>query len=378
MKRLLVIVLALLMGLAALPALAELYDENGDLIWCTPEDVDLSLVREENGRLVGEILIPESDGQPHVLKIDCPVPQAFTEEQQVKLHVSYRNITKKDLAEAMKALGQKISTDHMGQYRSGWATRCLWYRAGGGERNGAGFSYPRVMPGYQNQDRPNEIAQAMEHLKKLAEALNLPLDGSSLSAARNVPEDFLRFYSPSQYSSEWYENQYQRLTNLLDREDITLLEAGYQLYGLPVMRQFAWKEKNEVFGETSAMECIFRDDGTLLDLSIYSVPDVESSESITLPDTDWQELLRQLVSQCYWPNQTTVDALITDSLHPEPYTVFAGYDVITSIQPCWIGQEKQTLEPGWNMTYVRYIMKDDSISGFCEKSMTAAELKKAY
>lgn len=124
---------------AALPALAELYDENGDLIWCTPEEADLSQVREENGRLVGEILIPESDGQPHVLKIDCHVPQGFTEEQQVKLHVSYRNITKKELAAAMKEKGQKVSTDHMGQYRSGWATRCLWYRAGGGEQNGGRF-----------------------------------------------------------------------------------------------------------------------------------------------------------------------------------------------------------------------------------------------
>lgn len=378
MKRLLAIVLALLVGLAALPALGELYDENGDLIWCTPEEVDLSQVREENGRLVGEILIPESDGQPHILKIDCPVPQEFTEEQQVKLHVSYCNITKQELAAAMKAMGQKASSDEMGQYRSSWATRCLWYRAGGGERNGAGFTYPSVMPGYQNPDHPTEVAQAMESLNTLAEKMNLPLDGPSISAARNVPEDFLRFYSPSQYSSDWYENQYQRLTDLLGREDITLLEAGYQLYGLPVMRQFAWKEKNEIYGETSAMECIFRDDGTLLDLSIYSVPVVESREAITLPDMDWQEFLRQFVSQCYWPNQTAVDVLNTDSLHTEPYTVFAGYDVITSIQPCWIGQEKQTLEPGWNVTYVRCIMKDDSISGWCQKSMTAAQLKKAH
>lgn len=374
MKRLLALILALLMGLSALPALAELYDENGNLIWCTPEDVDLSQVREENGRLVGEILIPERDGQPHVLKIDCPVPTNFTEEQQVKLHVSYRNITKKELAAAMKALGQKVSTDHMGQYRSGWATRCLWYRAGGGEANGSGFSYPRVMPGYQN----GEGLRAIDTLNLLAESLNLPLDKASISAARNTPEDFLCIYSPSERSSGWYEHEYQRLTEMLDRQDITLLEAGYQLYDLPVMRQFAWKEQGSMYGETSAMECVIQDDGTLLDLSIYSVPDVESSESITLPDTDWQELLRQLVSQCYWPNQTAVDVLIRDFLHPEPYTVFAGYDVITSIQPCWIGQEKQTLEPGWNVTYVRYIMKDDSISGFCQKSMTAAELKKAY
>lgn len=374
MKRLLALILALLMGLSALPALAELYDGNGDLIWCSPEKVDLSQVREENGRLVGEILIPERDGQPHVLKIDCPVPTDFTEEQQVKLHVSYRNITKKELAAAMKALGQKASADHMGQYRSGWATRCLWYRAGGGERNGAGFSYPRVMPGYQNR----EGLRAIDTLNLLGESLNLPLDKASISAARNTPEDFLRFYSPSERSSGWYENEYQRLTEMLDRQDITLLEAVYQLYDLPVMRQFAWKEKNEVFGETSAMECVIGDDGTLLDLSIYSVPNVESSEPITLPDTDWQELLRQFVSQCYWPNQTAVDVQHTEAIYPEPYTVFAGYDVITSIQPCWIGQEKQTLEPGWNVTYLRCVMKDDSISGWCQKSMTAADLKKAY
>lgn len=371
MKRLLLIVLIAMLGLAALPASAE-------MSWCAPEQVDLSQVKEENGRLIGEILISESDGRPHLLRIDCPVPAKFTEEQQAKLHVSYRVISKKELAAAMKALGQKVSADDMGQYRGGWATRCLWYKNGGGEVNGDGLSYPRVMPGYRNEERLTEVAQAVDKLKALAEELSIPLDWQSLSAVRSTPQDFLRFYSPTERDSGWYQREFQRLADTLGTDDITLMEAGYRLYDLPVLRQFAWKEQGDVHGETSAMECAVGDNGTILDLNIYGVPVVESAEPITLPAMDWQELLRQFVSQCYWPNWASEDEQHTETICPEPYTVFAGYDIITSIEPCWVGQEKQCLEPGWNVTYISHVMKDDSIRSWQQKCLRAIDLSKAW
>ena len=44
---------------------------------CSPEEVDVSGVQEINGRLVGEIALPESAG--HIrLMVDCPVPEPFT------------------------------------------------------------------------------------------------------------------------------------------------------------------------------------------------------------------------------------------------------------------------------------------------------------
>ena len=43
---------------------------------CSPEEVDVSGVQEINGRLVGEIALPESAG--HIrLMVDCPVSRAF-------------------------------------------------------------------------------------------------------------------------------------------------------------------------------------------------------------------------------------------------------------------------------------------------------------
>ena len=48
---------------------------------CSPEEVDVSGVQEINGRLVGEIALPESAG--HIrLMVDCPVPEPFTAQQQ--------------------------------------------------------------------------------------------------------------------------------------------------------------------------------------------------------------------------------------------------------------------------------------------------------
>lgn len=51
---------------------------------CSPEEVDVSGVQEINGRLVGEIALPESAG--HIrLMVDCPVPEPFTAQQQAVL-----------------------------------------------------------------------------------------------------------------------------------------------------------------------------------------------------------------------------------------------------------------------------------------------------
>ena len=59
---------------------------------CSPEEVDVSGVQEINGRLVGEIALPESAG--HIrLMVDCPVPEPFTAQQQAVLTVRYQRVT---------------------------------------------------------------------------------------------------------------------------------------------------------------------------------------------------------------------------------------------------------------------------------------------
>lgn len=69
---------------------------------CSPEEVDVSGVQEINGRLVGEIALPESAG--HIrLMVDCPVPEPFTAQQQAVLTVRYQEVTKGDLSAAIEA-----------------------------------------------------------------------------------------------------------------------------------------------------------------------------------------------------------------------------------------------------------------------------------
>lgn len=120
MKRLISLLLALV--LCAVVPVASLADEQEKLDspffqttdW-KPEDVDVSGVEEVNGRLVGVVKLPATDWRElptAELRVDCPVPTDFTDEQRVTLHVSHQKIIKKQLMEAIEAtLGQKPAKD---------------------------------------------------------------------------------------------------------------------------------------------------------------------------------------------------------------------------------------------------------------------------
>ena len=73
---------------------------------CTPQEVDLSGVREEGGRLVGEVRLPEGLARGRIL-VDCPVPGDFPQEQRQKLQVQYQPIEEKELTKALQALEQE-------------------------------------------------------------------------------------------------------------------------------------------------------------------------------------------------------------------------------------------------------------------------------
>lgn len=82
---------------------------------CRPEEVDVSGVQEINGRLVGEIALPESAG--HIrLMVDCPVPEPFTAQQQAVLTVRYQEVTKGDISAAIEAAGQSVKGGKLEQY----------------------------------------------------------------------------------------------------------------------------------------------------------------------------------------------------------------------------------------------------------------------
>ena len=364
MKRLAVLMIGLmLISACAASALAYSYDETGNPLWCMPEEVDLSKVREENGRLIGEIGIPQKDGDEHVLKIDCPIPALFSREQQAKLSVTYREISKKQLMEAMEALKQKENADRFSEYKSGWESRWIGYSVNG--KDGDGFSYPWLMPGYQTKD----AAFAVEKLRELAQQLAIPLALSTSVVARNTADDWLAYSSATQNSSTWYQEIAQAYANLPG--DAILITAGYQLYGLPVQRQFRWKVGESWYGEASQLQCAVGENGTFWEVQITNVPEVESREAITLPRRSWQEVLKLCVAQSYWPNTVARDIQVeNDSLFGD-YTVYAAYDVITSIEPCWLGREKQCLEPAWAVRGLSKVLKDDSICSWFERAVPA-------
>lgn len=358
MKRMLLVCLAVAL-FCVLPARAE-----DNPLWCGPEEVDVSSVLEENGRLVGEIGIPQGEKDPYVLRIDCPLPKTFTEKQQAKLHVSYRDIGTKDLQNAMKTIGQTADADQMQGYKDGWANRWLRYSAKKTEE-GYSFFQPYLMPGWQNPD----AAPAMEKLTALAGQLDISLDLGTMVAARNRAEDCLAYCSASQNSSGWYQEIYQSYGKM--QGDVFLLNARYRLYGMPVQPQFSWKAGNDGYAASSHMECAVGADGTLLEAEISGVPVVENTEPIALPKRSWQEIVKLCVSQGYWPNSTARDIQVENDPLYGSYTVYAAYDTITAIEPCWIGREKQRLEPGWSFRGVSRVMKDNSVCGWFEWEIPA-------
>jgi hypothetical protein len=42
-------------------------------------------------------------------------------------------------------------------------------------------------------------------------------------------------------------------------------------------------------------------------------------------------------------------------------TVYASYTVITELHPCWFGNEKNALMPGYYLNLEERVMKDDSL-----------------
>ena len=161
---------------------------------CSPEEVDVSGVQEINGRLVGEIALPESAG--HIrLMVDCPVPEPFTAQQQAVLTVRYQEVTKGDLSAAIEAAGQSVKGGKLEQYyNDDPLNRHVSFSRDGEDCNFSVYErFARDLAGHPNQ---REMEASIALARELMERLGAGISEDFLYARRNtVPEKLAGTFS---------------------------------------------------------------------------------------------------------------------------------------------------------------------------------------
>lgn len=345
MKRLIAMLMVLCLLLSS--ACAAPYKSGLPAI-CTAAEVDLSNVRLENGRLTGEIGLPQSAGNVRLL-IDCPLPEGFAESQQQKLTVSYQKVTQDLLQSAIEAIGQSTEGGELRQFVSDPLTRMAEFEL---EKE---LSYAAVLPrDITGHARQAEMEAAKQILRKLAAALHLTLSEDFLSAQRNTFADLNRIHPGESSSAERLIARNERLFLAQEEmyggrngaDDITLLRAMYEIAGLPVMNQRYWLQDGDAFGSSSELLAAVSDEGKLVLAEVWGVPVVEKQEAVEIPAKDWQTFLQEWVAAAYRPASHLEDTVEQSRTYGE-IIHYGTYEVITRIAPCWVGRDQYTLEPGW-------------------------------
>ena len=379
-KRVCALLMAMCMALLLFPALAL----DGPR-FCAPEDVDLSQVREENGRLVGEILLPSATpiGEHKAkLLIDCPVPGAFPQAQQQKLSVEYKKITKDMLKAAIEAIGQSTKGGELYQFLNDSLNRHVSFEK---ERGlSSDFWVRHTTNDVSAHPKRRELLAARQTLRSLLEALGAQASEAFLPARRNTVDEALSFsLTHSSCAMELYElSQKGFLRNeARDGRDgsdtLSFAQACYALDGLPVMYQYSWKQGRDCYGACSSASVAVDDTGALVQARVEGVPVVKRAEPLAVPGRSWQELIRLWVANDYWPGSCYEDVTYEDALFGE-VTNYATYEVLTAFEPCWVGREKHCLEPGWYTLVEQRVAKDDSLNHTSLGYVAATDMERIF
>lgn len=332
-----------------------------------PEEIDLSGVQEVNGRLVGEVHLPKISKLP--LRIDCPVPMAFTMEQSQRLTVEYRKITKNEFQKTLAGLS--IAADPKKGSFSDFLDhpeRYVWYQQGD-IGHVASFSIPcKSSAAYFISGDPGapELSAAKEAAAQIVASLGGASHMPLLTAEKYGEHLAWPFTTTDSTASEktkalalkaFREN---REKYGLMGEDIYVVYGLYDLLGLPVMGQARYLSGGDWYGFTQDFSGVFRADGSLLAFQVNCLPVVKEAEPLALPSRSWQELLALWISQCYSPYSQDEDLTYADPIFGE-VTTYATYATLTELNPCWITLERFRMEPGWNAVIEVRVVKDDSL-----------------
>lgn len=297
-----------------------------------PEDVDVSDVREENGRLIGTIHLPEGD-----VSVDCAVPTAWTEDQQARFSISRRAVTVKEFAAALAAIGVTADEKHMECYLSPEDTVVTY------QEEAYHGLHPASLPSAEAS--PELSAKVKKAIVALSEQLNCPMDVESFIAK----------------------------PLLLDGKAVGVEgEMLYQVQGWPVSRELV-----DVDVSSNSYICLsMLMDGQVIHAAVNGLPVVESKEDAPLPDTSWQERLKGFILN----NPVTYEGMfagtieVLDDTGESKVVPCVMESCITDISLCWVSRKDSILEPGCRVILQEHLSYDDSM--FVDKTWyTLADLK---
>lgn len=332
---------------------------------CRPEEVDLSDVRKVNGRLVGEILIPGSKGQ---IRIDCALPEPFPAEQAQRLHVKYKDVGKKTLEAAMAASGQSTKAGKLRQWSDAnqfTVSYSLWEN----NTEPSNYVYNPLMGASYCDDPACAItySQAKETVQALLDQLGAAtyaplLHANRYDEAHCLPDGYLTEYSHGDTlrsdAMERFRKNARKMKHI--EPGLTMVSGMFELYGLPVMYEYSWTEDGSRIGAESEFRAIVSDDGEVRMFQLSGLPTVKSAEQLTLPAYTWREMIARVASGWWLGNAHSLDEEILD-FDAQPYTCYATYNVITEINPCWVGYERNQLVPGYYMVVEERTVKDNQL-----------------
>lgn len=376
MKRLLAFIVLVCMAVSSACAAPYVNQSTGI---CAADEVDISRVTLENGRLTGEIGLPQEAGNVRLL-IDCMLPESFGENQQQKLTVSFQEVTKDMLQTAIESIGQSTEGGELRQFVTDPLNRMAKFEA---EKE---LCYARVIPkDCAGHAKETEMNAARQTLRNLAAALNVRLSEDFLSAQRNTFADLNQIHPGESSASEQliaygersFLHQEQTYGGRSGADDITLLRGMYEIEGLPVMNQRYWLQGGDGFGASSELLAAVNDEGTLVMAEAWGVPAVEKQKSLPIPERDWQTFLKEWVAQTYWPS-SQLDAYTENSRLYGEVVHYGAYEVITRIAPCWVGREKFTLEPGWYGIVEKRLLSDDKAVSQTLHCVSAIDMAKVF
>ena len=334
---------------------------------CKASEVDLSDVQEVNGRLIGEIHVPDGmmDAQ---LRIDCPLPEGFTQEQSQKLTVQYKRISEREMIAAMKTIGQKGTPETVSVYNSSEQTLAEFSLLKHGDPRG--YFWGDLMAAEASDDPAYEVeyTQAKNLIQALITQLGGTADQNLLHATRLDTEHCYPYSTSISSKGEAYKADSIEYFKTMEAKDgivpntLTTVSGPYALYGLPVMRNIRWMEGRDEMGAETAFYAVVHDNGSLQYCGVACLPVVTDTKPVSLPIRSWQELLAGCIANGWCRSiGNSEERTKKDTIYDEMVTYYASYPVITEIHPCWFGNDKHAMVPGYYMSIEERVEKDGSL-----------------
>ena len=371
-----------LLGMLWLPAQAsESRDPNG--VWndYNAEDVDLSTIREDAGGLTGYLKILRYRDKNQVLKVDCPVPQAFTEEQLRAITVEFASFEKDILLAAMEKAdgigksGLKVKWDMHSR------TNLLYAQAGAPEEIWPDFIDNSLAASTLGSpvEKPDEQARAKNIAIAFAKELGFEpyLQGMNIDRVyTSVPRGLQ--LTISGYEERFLKNRRSRNRNLqefghksIEESDLnyTAVSLLPMLRGLPIAPQYAWplkdaKEPDARLCRATQFDLLVKDSGGICYVKSGNLPREVSAAPLAIAPVSWQDALKEWMATYYVDDTTTVD-VVYDADRPGntwgTYTEYATYRVLTEIKPVYVSMSKLTYTPGWCFVVEERLTKDDTL-----------------